>query len=107
MLNVLAARTMAALATYVPFRDFLCMNVVANGMATIAGGAGRAAHVIRRVECRPPIACVGDEIPAPYVILNFPLRGQGKIVVADFRKVALFPNAAIDKSDLVFCKLRN
>jgi hypothetical protein len=35
------------------------------------------------------------------VVLNFPLYWQGKIIVADFREVALFPKAAIYERHLI------
>ncbi len=56
MRRVLAARTVAALAAHVPLGDLLGVDVVANGMAAVARGAGRPLHVVGRIKLRPPIA---------------------------------------------------
>src|SRR5258708_40065249 len=75
MLGVLASWTVAALAAHVPLDDLLGMDVVVDGMAAIAGGAGRPLHVVGRIERHPPIGSAGDEIGAPDAGGDGPLRG--------------------------------
>src|SRR5260370_17381328 len=73
MLGVLAAGTVAALATHVPLDDLLGVDVVADGMAPIAGGAGRPLHIVGRIERHPPIRSGTDKIRAPYLLVAHPL----------------------------------
>src|SRR4029077_6464855 len=102
---VLAAGAVATFAADVPLGDFFGVDVVADGVAAIAGGAGGALHVVGRIERHPPIGAVGDEIGAPDFVGDIPLRGFRKIVVADFGEVTLLPHAAVDEGDLVFGEL--
>src|SRR5712664_729019 len=103
--DVLAAWTMATFAAYVPLQDHFSVNVVVDGVAAIARGAGRALHVVGRIEGFPPIRALGNEIGAPNVVGNVPLRGFGKVVIADFREVTLLPEASVDERYLVLRKL--
>ena len=96
MRYVLASGAVAAFAAHVPFRDLLGVDVVADRMAAIAGGAGGPLHVVGRIKRHPPIGAVGNEIGAPDFVDDVPLRGLGIIIVADFREIALLPHAAID-----------
>src|ERR1700687_2087092 len=98
--------TMAALAAYVPFRPLLRLNIVIDGMAAIAGGAGGALHVVRRVECGPPVRTVRNHVGAPHFVGNVPLRRLRKIVIADFCEVALLPDASIDERGLILRAFR-
>jgi hypothetical protein len=73
------------------------MNIVVNGMATIARGSGWPFQVVRRIERFPPVGSFGNEIGAPYVMDDVPLSRLGEIVITDFREVALLPDAAVDE----------
>src|SRR5580704_4495337 len=95
--NVLASRTMAALAADIPFHDFFCLNVVVHGVAAITGGAGGALHIVGRIERFPPVRSFGYKIGAPDVMGDVPLCGLRKIVIANFGAVALLPDAAVDE----------
>src|ERR1700757_1705823 len=98
---VFAAGAVAAFAADVPLGDFFGVDVVADGVAAIAGGAGGGLHVVGGRERHPPIGAVGNEIGAPDFVDDIPLRAFRKIVVADFREVALLPDAAVDERNLV------
>ena len=103
--DVIAAGSVAALAADVPFGDGLGLDVVVHRMAAIAQRAGGALHVVGGVEGHPPIGVIGDEIGAPDLMRDVPLRAQRKIIVADFREVALLPDAAVDQRDVFFLEL--
>ena len=105
MLDVLAAGAVATFAADVPLGDLFCVDVVADGMAAIAGGAGGPLHVVGGIECGPPVGAVGNEIGPPDFVGDIPLRGLRVIVVADFCEVALLPHAAVDEGDLVLGEL--
>src|SRR6267378_6590050 len=79
MLGVLAAGTVAAFAANVPLDDLFGVDVVVDGMAAIAGGAGGSLHVVGRVERHPPIGSVGNKIGSPDVVGDVPLRGKREI----------------------------
>src|ERR1700730_9432349 len=103
--NVLAARTVASLATYVPLHNLFGVNVVVNGMAAIARRARRPLHIVWRLERGPPIRAVGYKIWTPYSMHDVPLRTFRKIVVTNFSEVALLPDASVDQRDLLPPKL--
>src|SRR5579864_475534 len=105
MCSVLASRTVAALAAYVPFGDLLSVDVVVDRMAAVAGGAGGPFHVVRGIERLPPIGSRRDKVLPPDVVSNVPLCRLGKIIVADFGEVALLPDAAVNQSNLRLSKL--
>src|SRR5579884_2861906 len=97
MLHVVASRAMAALAPDIPFRNGLARDIVIDGVAPVAERASRTLHVVRRVERRPPIGAISDEIGPPDLVRDVPLGGKNEIVIADFLEIALFPNAPIDE----------
>src|ERR1700722_6386283 len=106
--DMFAARTVAAFAADVPFRDLLGVNIVANGMAAITGWACRSLHVVRRIEGCPPVgARIRDVILEPLLVVDVPLHGQRIVVVAYLREVALLPDTAVDESHLLLCELRD
>src|SRR5271163_4677246 len=77
-------------------------------MAAIAGWACRSLHVVRRIEGCPPVgACIRDVILEPLLVVYVPLYGQRIVVVAYLREVALLPDAAVNKSHLLLCELRD
>src|ERR1700758_1459957 len=77
-------------------------------MAAVAKRTRRAMHIVGWIERGPPVtATAGDLILAPSLVYDFPLNGQRKIIVADFREVALLPNAPVNKGNLVLRELRN
>ncbi len=107
VLDVFAAGAVAALAADVPFGNLFGVDVIADGVAAIAGGAGGALHVVWWIERLPPIRAFGDEIRTPHFMGDVPLSGLGKIVVADFREVTLLPETPIDERDLIPRELGN
>src|SRR5260370_32838777 len=107
MLRVLASWSVTLFAADVPFDHLFRLNVVVHRMAPITGGARRPLHVVRRIKRLPPVRSLGHEIGPPNSFGNVPLRGLGKIVASPFRKVALLPNAAVYKRDVLFRELCN
>lgn len=93
-------------AADIPLSHLLGVNVVADRVAAIAKRSGRTVHIVGRIKRSPPIA-TGRRylILAPLLIYDLPLHGQWEIVIADFRKVTLFPNTAIDKCNPIFGEL--
>src|SRR5579859_2858148 len=98
--DVLAARSVAALATDVPLRDFLRVDVVIHRVATIAQWSGGALHVVGRVERRPPVRSVLYEVRPPQAVDDIPLRRKDKVIIADPFEVALLPFAAVGEGDI-------
>src|SRR6267143_4446587 len=72
--DVLAARTVAALATDVPLDDLLGANVVVDGVAAIACGARGSVHVVGRIKVFPPVRSFGYKVGPPNAIGHVPLR---------------------------------
>src|ERR1700719_1906689 len=105
MFNMVAAGSVAALAADVPLQDLFGMNVVVDGVAAIACGAGGTLHIVRRIERFPPIRSFGYKIGTPNTVADIPLRRLRKIIIADFCEVALLPEAAVDERYLVLREL--
>ena len=106
--DVLATGTVAAFAADIPFRHLLGVDVVVDGVAAIAGRAGRPLDIVRGIENRPPISSgVWNVILQPLFVADVPLNGKRVVVGADFGEVSLFPLAAIDESHLVFAERGN
>src|SRR5580692_460598 len=103
--DVFAARSVASLAAYVPLRNLLRMDVIADGVAAIAGRAGRTLHVVVGVEGCPPVSPLSHFVRTPGSVGNVPLRGKREVIVANFSEVALLPKAAVDEGNLVFREL--
>src|SRR5690348_11325576 len=83
--DVVAPRSMAPLASHVPFRDGLVLDVVVDGMASVAERAGRT----------------GDAVRPPDAVRDVPLRGQRKEIAVGFPEVALFELAPVHQRDVV------
>src|SRR5271169_1720275 len=94
---MLTAWTVAALAADIPLRDLFGLNVVVHRVAAVACWTGRAFHVIRRIKRIPPVRPLRYEVRFPYVVGHVPLCRLWKIIIADFCKVALLPDASIDE----------
>src|SRR6267143_3360959 len=105
MFNMVAAGSVAAPAADVPLQDLLGMNVVVDGVAAIAGGAGGTLHIVWRIERFPPIRSFGYKVGTPNVVGDIPLRRLRKIVIANSCEVALLPEAAVDECYLVLREL--
>src|SRR5579872_1346750 len=105
--HVLAAWSVAALTADVPFRNLFRMDVIADGVASIAGRAGRALHVVVGVEGCPPVSTLGHFVGTPRFVGDIPLRGKREVIVTDFGEVALLPETAVDKGNLLFRELRD
>ena len=95
--HVFAARPVAAFAAHVPFRDAMIADIEIDGVAAIAERARGSLHIVGRVERRPPIGIVRDEIRAPNAIGDVPLGGLGIIIIPDFGEIALLPDTAVDE----------
>ncbi len=102
---MLAARAVAALAAHVPLCKAVIAKIEVYRMAAVAGCAGWALEIIRRIERRPPVRAVGDEIGPPDVIHNVPLRGLRIVVAAHFGEVALLPNASVNQANVAYSEL--
>src|SRR6185437_4247413 len=106
MRGVFATGAMAPFTAHIPLGHLLRVNIVTDRMTAITKRTSGAMHIVRRIEGRPPIAaCRRHYVLAPFVILNFPLYRQRKIVITDFCEITLLPNASIDERDLVLRKL--
>ncbi len=97
---MLAARAVAALAAHVPLCKAVIAKIEVYRMAAVAGCARRALEIVGRIERRPPVRAVGDEIGPPHVVHNVPLRGLRIVIVAHFREVALLPDASVNQPDV-------
>src|SRR3954451_451710 len=93
--------TVTLLASHIPLSDGPGPDVIVHGMAAIAKGAGWPLHIVTRIERRPPVGTGGNPVRPPDAMRDVPLRREGKVVVAPFRKIALLPFAAIHESDVV------
>src|SRR6266404_1429996 len=102
---MLAARTVAPLAAYVPLRHLLGVNIVIDGMAAVARRRRGPLHIIRRIKRGPPIGAVRDKIRPPHFMGHVPLCWLRKIVIPDLREVPLFPDASVDQRHLLLRKL--
>src|SRR5690242_16559606 len=100
MRDVFASRAVAALAPNIPLHDLFGANVVVDGMAAIASGTGGTLKIVWRIKRRPPIRAVGHKIGPPNFASYVPLRRLRIIVITDFRKVALLPQAPINERNL-------
>src|SRR4030081_3931792 len=101
--DMLAAGTVATFAADIPLQDLFGANVVVDGVATVARGAGGTLHVVWRIERFPPIRSFGHKVGTPDVVGHVPLRRLRKVVIADLGEVALLPEAAVDQRYLVLC----
>src|SRR6185437_2372292 len=101
--HVLAAGTVASLAADIPFSYLLGVNVVPDRMTAIAKRTCRPVEVVTRIERSPPVASGWRHlIFAPFLVYDFPLHRQRKIIVADLREVSLLPNTAVNERHLIF-----
>src|SRR5580692_1873298 len=96
--NVFAAGTVATFATDVPLCDLPGVNVVIDGMATIAGSSCWTLHVVRWIVGRPPICPrIRYVIGAPDLITDVPLCGKRVVIISHPGKVALLPLASVNE----------
>ncbi len=102
--DVLASRSMAALAAHIPFCHGLGCNVVVHGMAAIAQRAGGPLHGIVRIIRNPPVFTQAGVVLQPHMVNNIPLHRQRIILVATLDEVTLLPMTAIDKSNILLAK---
>src|ERR1700733_8612021 len=84
MLNVLAARPVALFAANVPLRHLFGVDVVVDGVASIAGWPRGPLHIVRRIKRLPPVSPFGDEVRTPDATGHIPLRGFWKVIVTSF-----------------------
>src|SRR5258708_23390620 len=101
MLHVLASRPVAPFATYVPLRHLFGVDVVIDGMATVACRTCGPLHIVGRIKRRPPVGPIRHEIWPPNVVRDIPFPLPPKISTASLREVTLLPNAAVNQRDLV------
>jgi len=96
MRNVLTPGPVATLTAHVPFCNLLCMNVIADRMATVAGWSSWALHVVGWIVFGPPVcAGIGNVILKPFFVADIPLHRKGIVIVAYLGEIALFPFAAV------------
>src|SRR5450759_4454113 len=104
LLNVNGAGSVALFTADIPFRHGLGLNVVVDGMAAITERPRRALHVIGWVIANPPVRMWCNHVRPPDLMRDVPLRAERIIIIASFREVPLFPLAAVDEGDIVFCE---
>src|SRR5581483_825237 len=104
MRDVLASWPVALLTTDIPFRDGLRFDVIVDGVASVTKRSGGPFEVIWRIHRRPPVASILDEIRAPDLMADVPLRRFREVIIPYFLEVSLLPFAAIYKCDVVFRK---
>src|SRR5271156_3886049 len=90
-------RTVTPFAPNIPLGDGLRVDVVIHGMTAVAERPRGPLEIVRRIERRPPIGAVGDEIAAPALMGDVPLSGQRKVIIANFFEVPLLPPAAVNQ----------
>src|ERR1700723_2602042 len=105
MRGMFAARAVTLLAAPIPFSDFFCLDVVIDGVASIARWSSGPLHVVGRIEWLPPIRSLRNHVRPPNLVSHIPLCAFGIIVVADLLEVTLLPDAAVDEGDVVFREL--
>src|SRR6185437_14323889 len=101
MRDVQAAGAVTFFTADVPLGDLVGGDVVVDGVAAVAEGAGGALHVGAGIEGLPPVGALFDVVGEPAFFLDVPLGGEDVVVVADFGEVALLVTAAVDEGDLV------
>src|ERR1700722_15872534 len=106
MRRVLAACAVTFFAAYIPFGNLLRLDVVVDGVASVAGWSSGPLHVVWRIERFPPVSSRLDEIRQPFFMANVPLRGLREVVVADLLEVPLLPDASVNEGDIFSRKLR-
>src|SRR5579875_696540 len=92
LFDMFAARPVATFAAHIPLRHRFGFYIVIDRMAAVAERACGSLEIVRRIERRPPIGAVLDEILSPHMVCNVPLRWFGIIVIADLCEIALLPN---------------
>ena len=85
----------------VPLGRGVCVEVVVDGVTTVAQGPCRPLHRIQRVEVGPPVASRLWVIPAPILVADIPLSGKHKQVVTASGKEPLFPLASVGECDVL------
>ena len=98
--DVEAAGAVAFLAADVPLGDLMSVDVVVDGVAAVAQGAGRSLHVALAVVGNPPVGSLLDVVGQPALFVDVPLCGKHEVVLADFGEVTLLIAAAVDEGDL-------
>src|SRR5262252_3348711 len=77
-------------------------------MASVTGRPSRALHIVIRIERSPPICAGGRHfVWTPNARSDHPLSRQREVIITNFRKVPLLPEAAVDKRYLIFGKFRS
>src|ERR1700676_1179968 len=99
LLHVIAARAVTLLAADIPLGHFLRAHIVIDGMASIAGGSGRALHVVFGIILGPPVCPRLNIVGAPDFMGHVPLGWQREVIVADSLKVPLLPFAPVYEGD--------
>src|SRR5438105_3081799 len=102
---VFAAGPVASFAAHIPFREAVIVKIEIYGMTTVAGSARGPLEIVGRVEGRPPIGAISDEVWPPDMVHDVPLRWLRIIIVGDLREVALLPDATVNKPHIVASEL--
>src|ERR1700751_4334187 len=96
-----AARSVALLATDIPFGHLLRLHVVIYGVAAVARGSGGTIEVSRPVKRNPPVPSRFHVIGQPAFLRDVPLGGQRAIIVATLGEIALLIATSVDERDLI------
>jgi hypothetical protein len=85
----------------------LGLDIVVDGVATIAKGARGSVKVTIGIMGSPPVCSFLNVVGQPFLLLNVPLRREHIVIIAAACKVALFPTAAIDEGSIFQLKGAN
>src|SRR6202023_3229069 len=107
MLHVLTAGPVTLFASNIPLRHLFGVDVVVDGVASVASRPRRPLHIVRRIKWLPPVSPLSPEIRPPDSMGHIPLCRLRKTVVPSFREVTLLPDAAVDQRDLVLGEFGN
>jgi hypothetical protein len=105
--GVETAGAMAFFAAHVPFGDLVGFDVVADGVATIAGGAGGTVEVGWAVVGNPPVCTCLDMVGKPSLFGDVPLRRKREIIIAALGEISLLVAAAVNEGNLVQVEVAN
>ena len=107
MFHVGASRAVTFFASHIPLGDLLGLDIVVDGVATIAKRTCGSFKIAVWIMGSPPVCSFLNMVGKPFLLLDVPLRREHIVIVAAACEVALFPTAAIDESNIFQLKGAN
>lgn len=104
MRNMQAPRPVASLTADIPFGYRFRLDVVIHRMAAIAKRTRGPLEVVRRIQGRPPVRSILDEVWPPDLVCNVPLGRQYEVVITNFFEIALLPSASVHQGDVILAE---